>query len=258
MSLRTSEQQDGTSEIAALRRSLDLLWHGHTPAGKGPRPGLSLETIIAAAIEIADAEGLEALSMRRLARELGASTMSLYRYVPSKTELLYLMLDRVWAPSPERRKNPPVQWREALAAEARDSRAQCLRHPWLLQVNVNRPVLGPSAIAAVETVMTGLRDLPMTDREKIAVISALDAYVQGSVRQEIMYQRSADESGIAEEDFWAAQLPYLEQAMASGEYPVMAGIADDSFDAGWDETFELGLECLLDGLARRLGEGNDR
>jgi AcrR family transcriptional regulator len=237
---------------ASLEASLELLWEGRRPSSKGPRPTLTLEQIVDTAIEVADANGIEAVSMRRIARELGVGAMSLYRYVPDKSVLLDLMLDRVAAPSDARREVTRRSWRDVLEAEAWEGRALYLRHPWLLQVNWSRPVLGPNTVAGMELVMSGVGSLPITDREKIMVLSILDAYVTGSVRQQILYENAAEETGLNEEEFWHTQLPFLERAMASGRYPTMSSMAGDAFDAGWEETFVLGLRHLLDGLAADL------
>ncbi|SEE91516.1 TetR/AcrR family transcriptional regulator [Ruania alba] len=247
----TSPETARNEAHAQLVRALELLWHGHTPAGRGPKPGLTVAAIVEAAIEVADADGVEALSMRRIARELGVGTMTLYRYVPDKRVLLALVLDRVLAPVGTAPRGSRT-WRATLESDARAGRALHLRHPWLLQVNMTRPTLGPGSVAGLEQTMAGLTDLPMSDKEKINVIVALDGYVTGAVREQIYYERVTEESGLDDEAFWGAQLPFMEAAMASGNYPVMASLGMDSFDGTWEETFDLGLNCFLDGLERQV------
>ncbi|WP_277209320.1 TetR/AcrR family transcriptional regulator [Isoptericola croceus] len=236
-----------------LRNTLELLWHGWQAPAKGPRPRLTLDQIVAQAVAVADAEGLDALSMRRIARELDVGTMSLYRYVPTKDVLLNLMLDRVSEPAPAQGAAVGTSWRGVLETAAQEGRALYLRHPWLIQVNWTRPILGPSSVRSLEVVVAGLTDLPLRDQEKIMVITLLDAYVVGSVRQELLYEAAADETGLSEGEFWGTQLPYMEHAMASGAYPVLATLDEDSFDGGWDETFDLGVRLFLDGLEREVG-----
>ncbi len=233
-------------------RSAELLWRGRERPAPGPKPALTLDQIVDTAIGVADADGLDALSMRRIARELDVGTMSLYRYVPGKAELLDLMLDRVSDPGTLLDGAEDRSWRETLEVSASGSRTLYLKHPWLIQVNWARPVFGPNTVAGVEWVVAGLADLPLTDQEKVMVLTAVDAYVTGSVRQQIMYQNAAEETGVSDEEFWATQTPVLERAMASGNFPAMAALAANSFDAGWDETFAFGLRCLLDGLAGLL------
>src|SRR5436190_5859938 len=122
-------------------RSIALLWGVTGPGRRGPKPSRSVDEVVAAAVAIADAEGLAALSIRRVADALGLSPMSLYTYVPSKAELVDLMLDRVAgeeaaadAPAPDGRN-----WRRQLEQLARGRWAMAQRHPWLMQVGMHRP-----------------------------------------------------------------------------------------------------------------------
>ena len=233
-------------------QSLRLLWEGLPEPKKGPKPALTLKQIVQAGVELADQEGLDALSMRKLAQRLGVGAMTLYRYVPSKTELLNLMLDAVSGPDPERESAFAQGWRAGLEAVGRGGRAQYLTHPWLLQVNWSQPVLGPNSMADMELIFDGLREVPLSDQQKMQAIVALDSYVTGAVRQEILSHRAASESGLTDEQFWESQAPILEEIFASGRFPVMAALAEDTFAGTWEEHFELGLELLLDGVEKQV------
>ena len=233
-------------------QTLKLLWEGLPEPKKGPKPTLTLEQIVQAGVELADQEGLDALSMRKLAQRLGVGAMTLYRYVPSKTELLNLMLDAVSGPDPERESAFAQGWRAGLEAVGRGGRAQYLTHPWLLQVNWSQPVLGPNSMADMELIFDGLREVPLSDQQKMQAIVALDSYVTGAVRQEILSHRAASESGLTDEQFWESQAPILEEIFASGRFPVMAALAEDTFAGTWEEHFELGLELLLDGVEKQV------
>lgn len=235
-----------------LTRTQELLWHGLPESAKGPRPSLTLHRIVDAAVELADAEGVEALSMRRLARELGVGTMSLYRYVPGKTELVNLMLDRVLGASQDRFVDLSGDWRAVLDRSARQGRQTYLSHPWLLRVNHARPVLGPNSVADFDATMAGLRSLPMSDREKVAALTAVEGFVVGTVREELLYETAAEETGVAEDEFWEAQMPYLGAAIERGDYPALAELSEDAFGGEWEETFEMGLAAMLDGLELRV------
>ena len=163
-----------------LRRSLELLWEGDPRPTRGPRPGLTLDRIVAAGIALADREGIDALSMRRVAGELGVGAMSLYRHVPGKAELLALMLDRVSAPDEDVvRAAQSGRWRDVLATVAHGSYRMYLTHPWLLQVNWTRPAMGPNSVAGMELFMRGLGGLPITDQERISVLITIDGFVTG-------------------------------------------------------------------------------
>ncbi|MEV0298499.1 TetR/AcrR family transcriptional regulator [Nocardia sp. NPDC050710] len=238
----TSTETSGSGDIA---RTLDLLWNAGPRPTRGPKPGLTLDRIVEAAVHVADTEGLDAVTMRRVATELGTGTMSLYRYLPGKGELLDLMLDRVQRPSAGEGKT--TDWRTALHTLAYETLALYRRHPWLLQVNQTRPVLGPSAIEGMELVLAQIRPMGLTDPELVSVIIMIDGYVVGAARTQVHQQEAERKTGLTDAEFWQAQIPVLEQALASGRYPVMASMSQDSFDPGFDH-FGFGLERILDGL----------
>ncbi|TLQ45253.1 TetR/AcrR family transcriptional regulator [Streptomyces marianii] len=227
--------------------SLDLLWGTGERPSRGPKPGLTLDRITGAAVAVADAEGLDAVSMRRVAAELGVGTMSLYRYVPGKAELLDLMLDRVQADSLASEPPAIADWRDAVRALAHGHRDQFHRHPWLLRVNEARSALGPNTLRGLDVCLSGLRDMGLTDPETIAVIITVQSFVTGTARREIQATEAAGETGVSHEEFWEGQRPYLERAMNSGEFPHMAALSEDTFATGFDH-FGFGLDRLLEGL----------
>ena len=232
-----------------LHRSLELLWRGKEPTGSGPKPGLTLERIVAAAVALADREGLAALSMRKVAAELDVGTMSLYRYVPGKGELLDLMLDHVNRPSPTLQEHRGKDWRHTMELVARGTWQLYLDHPWLLQVNQFRPILGPNALAGFDFALAALDGLGLTGREKVAVILAIDHYVTGTARTYVLRRQVVQETGISDEEFWGAQASVLTEAIASGNYPEIAALPEDAFTIDGEEALEFGLHPLLDGLA---------
>ncbi|MGA5118788.1 TetR/AcrR family transcriptional regulator [Streptomyces pseudogriseolus] len=246
-----------TSGSGDIARTLDLLWGTGQRPSRGPKPGLTLDRIVEAAIEVADRDGLGALSMRRIATELGTGTMSLYRYVPGKAELLDLMLDRVQRPSANPADLGDGGWRSALEALARATLALYRRHPWLLEVNQSRPVLGPSALDGMEKVFSRIKPMGLSDPELLSVIVMVDGYVVGAARTQLYQEQAEHSSGLTDAEFWEAQRPALEKAMTSGRYPVMAGLSADTFDSGFDH-FEFGLQRILDGLELHVARrGNE-
>ncbi|MER7047418.1 TetR/AcrR family transcriptional regulator [Streptomyces jumonjinensis] len=246
-----------TSGSGDVARSLELLWGTAEHPSRGPKPGLTLDRIVSTAIEIADAEGLAAVSMRRLSTELGTGTMSLYRYIPGKAELLDLMLDRVsdfgpWEPGPEK-----IGWRQGVEEIARGYLLLYRAHPWLLRVNQSRTVLGPSTVRAMETALTLLQDMRLSDPEMISVIITTHSFVMGIARIEAEAAEAVEATGQSVEEFWESQGPFLEQAMTSGAYPLTAGLSAEAFGPEFDH-FEFGLETLLDGLEARVRRRAER
>jgi AcrR family transcriptional regulator len=233
-----------------VRRSVELLWGGgagERPT-RGPRPSLTLTRIVEAAIAVADRDGIDGLSMRRVAGALGVGAMSLYRYVPGKAELLALMLDAVSDPHADLDRGAGRPWRGVIENVARGVYRLYLTHPWLLQVNWTRPVIGPNTLAGIELFMRALDGVGLTDQERISVMMLVDAFVVGQARQRIQYGALLEETGLPDEEFWAQQYPFLAKAMESGDYPAMAALGEDAFAAGWDESFNFGLQRVLDGV----------
>ncbi|WP_240137820.1 TetR/AcrR family transcriptional regulator [Streptomyces sp. MUM 178J] len=248
----TTTETSGSGDVA---RSLELLWGTGERPTRGPKPGLSLDRIVTAAITVADTEGLAAVSMRRLAAELGVGAMSLYRYVPGKAELLDLMLDRVQGEATEGASTPPpgeIDWREAMEKLARGHLAQYRAHPWLLKVNQARTVLGPSAVRGLELALAGLRGMGLNDPETISAIISVQSFVHGIAQMELQTAEAAQQTGLSDEAFWEGQRPFLERAMTSGEYPLMASLSEDAF-AEFDH-FGFGLRRLVAGFETLVRE----
>ncbi|OEV30912.1 hypothetical protein AN219_08100 [Streptomyces nanshensis] len=237
-----------------LTRTLDLLWRGKEQPSRGPKPGLTLERIVATAVALADDEGLSALSMRRVASELGVGTMTLYRYVPGKGELLDLMLDHVNGPAGDLDEYRGKDWRTSMELIAEGAWKRYINSPWLLQVSYVRPVLGPASLMSVEFALAALDGLELAGREKIGLLSGLDNYVLGAARTHVLQQQATERSSRSEREFWDAQVPYLERAMSTGQYPHLAAMPEDSFSMSARETMRLGLRALLDGFQTLIDE----
>jgi AcrR family transcriptional regulator len=160
---------------------LELLWGQRALPSRGPRRGLDPERIVRAAIEIADEEGLAALSMRRVAGRLGVGTASLYTYIPGRPELLALMLDTMIgdAALPH---TLPGGWREKLEAWARDDWEGYQRRPWVLQIVSGRPPVGPRLLEWHESALRALDGTGLTEAETVAVVESVDGYVRGVAR----------------------------------------------------------------------------
>ncbi|MCG5214749.1 TetR/AcrR family transcriptional regulator [Streptosporangium sp. KLBMP 9127] len=234
-------------------RSIELLWGLQERPKRGPKPRLTVERIARAAIDLADAEGLTALSMRRVAEVLGVTAMSLYTYVPSKAELIDVMLDTVYG-EPAMPGDVPGGWRGRLEVVARENWAMYLRHPWLLQVATTRPVLGPNLVAKYDYELRAVAGIGVTDVEMDLLISLVLDYVHGAVRGAVAAAQAEQRTGVSDEQWWSAYAPLLEKVFDTDRHPLAARVgsaAGSEFGAASDpaRSFEFGLQRVLDGVA---------
>jgi AcrR family transcriptional regulator len=234
------------------RRQARTIWERIDQAGRGPRPALTHDQIAEAAVEIADAEGLDAVSMRHLADRLGVATMGLYRYVASKDEVYELMLDVVAAEI----SLPEGDWRAVADAYARQVRALTLRHPWLQRAYARVPVsLSPRNLANVEHALASIDGLGLDVDTMMAVFGTVHSFARGAVFAEVAQREVLVRQGWeSADDVRLAYIPWVSWMMGTGRYPaltryIVEGSNED--DAEWQ--FEFGLECVLDGIAARLG-----
>jgi AcrR family transcriptional regulator len=230
--------------------SLKLLW-GRTERGaRGPRPGLTVERIVQAAIELADAEGLEAASIRRVAERLGVGAMSLYRYIPGKAELLDLMFDTVHAGEP-----PPAAdgWRTRLEWLARDSRARIQRHPWVLQVVIGqRPPLGPNVLGNYDAYLDAISNIGLTPAEMVATTELVGNYVQGATRLAVEIAQAEDVTGISDEDWWIERASFWEEYFDPERFRAITAVYEGGAYEDAVDSFEFGLQRILDGIEALL------
>jgi AcrR family transcriptional regulator len=221
---------------------------------------LSRDQIVRAAIAVADAEGAEAVSMRRIARELNAGTMSLYWHIGSKEELLDLMLDEVQAET--RIPEPSGDWRADLRELACNTRTALHRHRWMMDFMGGRPPMGPKSLQGLERALAALDGLGLGAAEAITIVMTVSTYVLGAVLREVQeikgeaYQ-SAELAGLSDAQREAAVAEFVARLRATGRYRHLAAMIDSGVDPDSPQTrqarFEFGLDCLLDGIAARLG-----
>jgi AcrR family transcriptional regulator len=240
------------------KRIMELLWGGPERVRRGPKPKLTVDQIVEAAIAIADTEGLAALSMRRVAERLGVTAMSLYTYVPGKAEILDLMLDRVCGET-AKPDDVPGGWRARLELVARETWALYLRHPWLLHVATNRPVLGPNLIARYDYELRAVDGVGLTDIEMDLVVTMVNDYVHGAVRSALAAAALAD-SDTSDVEWWEEVAPLLERVYDPARFPVATRVgsaAGEEYNAAIDpdRAFEFGLARILDGVAALIARG---
>jgi AcrR family transcriptional regulator len=248
------------------RRTLELLWGRAEPPARGPKQALSIDEIVAAAIAVADTEGLGAVSMRKVAERLGKSAMGLYTYVPGKAELLDLVLDTVLGELPT---DYPLDdgWRAAAERWARDGWAFYERHPWVLQISGTRAALGPHEFDVYETQLRIFDGLGLTPVEMTRVVGVLSSFVRGAAKTVSDARAAEQATGVSDDDWWNARNPVLGELTSdlwASRYPVSGRLAEaqafDQLDRAPDDTtsylerdaldtFEFGLQRLLDGVA---------
>lgn len=227
-------------------------WH-HRDGG-GPvaveAGSLSRERVVRAAIRIADTEGLGALAMRRVAAELGTATMSLYRYVRSKDDLLTKMVDTVFDRFPPPDVGADAGWRERLEALCRLQWAAYQQHPWLAQyVSMTRPQLVPNAMAHTEWAMAALQAAGLDPGTRLNIAVMLANYVRGNAVNLEPEAQAEQDSGVTSDEWMAAQSAQLDQIISTGAFPMfaeMAGVPD--LELGLNSLFDFGLLRLLDGI----------
>jgi AcrR family transcriptional regulator len=230
-----------------LPRALEVLWR--EPARARRTQGLNRERIVAAAVELADADGLGALSMARLAERLGCGTMSLYRHVATKDELVTFMLST--APGPPPAPSDPADWRGALADWATGLWDVYHRHPWVLQAASAGPPADPGQLAWLDAGLATLSETNLAERDKLAAVMAVLHFVRGAAALAI-------EAAPVDGPHYPA---LLRRVIDADRFPALstaldAGAFDDADDDHRAE-FRSGLGQLLDGIAVRTA-GRDR
>ncbi|MGV9936347.1 TetR/AcrR family transcriptional regulator [Streptomyces olivaceoviridis] len=225
------------------------VWDRPEPANR-PVP-LDRERIVAAAIALADEGGLEAVSLRKVAARLNAGPMRLYGYISTKEELFDLMVDEVYAEIlPEER---PGDWREALRVLAHRTRQAALRHEWLADLLGRRPALGPNGLAVTEATLAALDGLTDIDTVMRAV-EIVSAYFTGAIRREITNLRAERATGLSKRDWQRAHGPHVTRMLATGRFPALAKAVYDGTDVDAEESFETGLDWVLDAVAAKLAQ----
>lgn len=246
------EQHSG----GGLPAHLEAAWGLRERPTKGPKRGLSLDRIVEAAIEVAESDGLAAVSMSRVAGKLGASTMALYRYLTAKDELLMLMMDAALGPPPE--GQPAGEgWRAGLARWAKAERAVLMRHSWVLHMPMSAPPLTPNQIAWLEWGLGYLRGVSLTADEKLSVIILVSGHVWRETTIEVDMAEAARAAGSTVDESVAGYGQILAKLADPGRFPeVHAAIAEGAFegeDGDPDKEFNFGLERVLDGIEVLIG-----
>jgi AcrR family transcriptional regulator len=226
------------------------VWAKPEPGARSPR--YTRQQIAEKALEIADAEGIQAVSMRRVASELGAGTMTLYHYVPNKRGLLTLMNDAITAELLVPEDEVITGWRDALTQIARRNRATLQRHLWAIG-SMRDARYGPNGMRQFEQALAAVVDVPLTPSERLGLIAIVENYVLGFVISGELVPTNYDDEWLpAAADYIATQLgtgefPHLEALLGGGD--VLSALRALDKEMTPDERFENGLARILDGIA---------
>lgn len=228
------------------------LWERLDRPAPAPRLALTPHQIATVAVKVADAEGLDAITMRRLAAELGVAPMAAYRYVSGKDDVLELMIDLVYA---ELELPEAAGWRETMRALAIRSRSLMLRHFWLSQINPSALLaLTPNRMAVAERALTSLDGLGLDPDTRMVVFRTVDAYVSGAAQSEITVQRlMVDHGWTTGHEVRTGLAPQMTWLLGTGRYPAYQRYVQEATrkdEPQWQ--FETGLDAVLDGIAARM------
>lgn len=236
-------------------RTLRLLWRAQdaTRASRGPKQRTTVDAVIAAALDIADADGLGALTIRAVAAKLGIAPMATYTYVPGKTELLDLMLDTVYAQMP-RTDVDGKPWRDKVSAIAAENRAMLDAHPWVVQLATTRPPLGPGMIAKYEHELRAFDGLDLSDLDMDSALTYVLGFVTSVARIGVDARTAQADSGMSDHAWWERAEPLLATVFDTERYPLAARVgaaAGEAYDSAYsvEHAYEFGLARVLDGLA---------
>ncbi|MGP9536522.1 TetR/AcrR family transcriptional regulator [Brachybacterium sp. AOP43-C2-M15] len=255
MDATTSSSGDAADGPA---RVLRLLWRRHLgePRGRrGPRQKVSTDAIVEAAISLADAEGLAAVSVRRVAQAVGLSPMSLYTYVPDRDALIGLMVDETVSRTPlPRWQGPPRERLRTLSEMLWD---EYHRHPWLLDAESHRPWIGPGVSDRYEAELRAVEGCGLEDIAMDHTISLIETHAAAASRRHLESLRAVEESGRSDLEWWEQNGPVLAEVMPPDAYPVSGRVGTavgTTYQAVADlrAGYEFGLEVILDGIEARL------
>jgi AcrR family transcriptional regulator len=239
-----------------LRRRSQLLWEDRSRPTRGPKPALTPDDVVQAAIEIADEEGLAALTMQAVSSKLGFTTMAVYRYFPNKEALFDAIVDAGLGLPPK----PPLprgDWRAELTQWAHAKRAMLIARPWLAELPFVAAPHGPNWLAWLEAVVDSLSATNLNEADKGQMLSILDGYTRGASDTSISLAR-ARARGISEKEWAAAVGADLGRAIGDPRFPKFAALITAPSDGRartLEESFDFGLQRVLDGIELYIKSG---
>jgi AcrR family transcriptional regulator len=234
------------------RRIIELLWEPAASApSRGPKPKLGLDDVVATGVSIADADGLARLSMRKVATRLGVGAMSLYTYVPGRTELVDLMIDRAYAELDLPAEDLP--WRASVEQQVGERWRMYERHPWLLDLNMARMPVGPHVLDADEALYAAVFRAGLRGTDVVSTTNLITWQLLGAARSQILESDEARRTGTSAEAYWESRASFWETYFDDQRYPTMAAVWEaGGFDDDQAYAFNRLLARLLDALESSL------
>ncbi|WP_063055444.1 TetR/AcrR family transcriptional regulator [Nocardia salmonicida] len=243
---------EDAKSITQATQILELLWRHALPSkpgARGPKPGLTVDDVVSAGIALADRDGLDKLTIRAVAAELGLRAMSLYTYVPSKDALIVLMVDAVAVADTPISADLPV--RDRMIAIATQIRAELIEHPWLLEVSPWRQVLGPGRMRRYERQLAAIDGIGLGDLAMDRAIAVLTDFATGNARLAVAAAGAAAQ--LSDAQWWEVNGPLLARVMPADEFPLAGRVGTAVGEhyqapADPDGAFDYGVATLVDGL----------
>jgi AcrR family transcriptional regulator len=230
-----------------LPRYLQLLWDRESTGRRGPKPGRTIQELGAAGVTVADRDGLDGVSMKSVAAELGMTPMSLYRYVDSKEQLLEVMLDAAYGPV-DLSIVSSGPWRERLTRWAWALADTLVRHPWISATPMTSPPLSPNIIGWTEAGARSFEGLALTNQQKMSSLLVVDGYVRSHVAMSVTMGFTGTDAPAPD-----PYVTFLPRLLDPERFPALLAASPAITDENEDEDFfrdemRFGLDLILDGI----------
>lgn len=247
-------------ELPELPRGIALAWGVAANPQRGPKREMSVERIVEAAVELADADGIGAVSMAAVAAKLGFTPMSLYRYVSAKDDLLLLMQEEATGIPPEEHREQEG-WRNRLRALFEAQVLIYLRHPWILALPITGSPITPNSSAWIEAGLEALAETPLTEPERLAVALAMTGQARWYGMVLAGYSEQARITGLTADEVSARESALFDRVISADEYPHLRRAIDTGVFVDQQDPFRFATERLLDGIGMYIdalgrGEGH--
>lgn len=243
-------------EPPELPRGIALAWGVAANPQRGPKREMSVERIVDAAVELADAEGIGAVSMAAVAAKLGFTPMSLYRYVTAKDDLLLLMQEQATGVPPESHLEHEG-WRERLVALYDEQVLLYLRHPWMLSVPITGSPITPNSSAWLDASLAALEQTVLTADERIAAALAVTGQARWCGIVQAGYTEQARGTGLSPDEVAVREADLYDRVITQDEFPALRRAVDEGVFTSPGDPFRFGIERILDGVAAYL-DARDR